>query len=71
MLFTLYLSITTNNYNNYNYILDDIGASFVVVGAITYGFRGLVGKEVVIINIQLLLFLRILYKLFFFSLMLM
>ena len=70
MLFTLYLSITTNNYNNYNYVLDDIGVSCVVVGAITYGFRGLVGKEVKKM-IKLLLFLRILYKLFFFSLMLM
>ena len=38
---SLSLFIITTNYNNDNYLLDDIGTTRAVVGAITCGFRGL------------------------------
>ena len=46
LLSPLYLSITTIKYNNDNNVLDDIGASRVVVGFITYGFGGSKGKKI-------------------------
>ena len=40
------LITTTNSYNNDNYVLDDISASRAVVGAITYCFGGLKGRNI-------------------------